>query len=109
LHYAWINPVADSISTDIGCKIDLPAGSMMLWDDDYAHLSSRDMNLYQASIRTRLREAATMVKGGKIFISVFNDNGSSRQIIEREGFQLYATVVRSFRWGKTTWKYNIKQ
>jgi hypothetical protein len=108
LHYAWLQPVTGSIKTDVGSKIDLAKGSVMLSNNDDENLSSRDEELYQASIRYRLREAVAMVKAGKIFINVRNDNELARQIIERTGFQPYATVIRRFRWGKTIWQWHFE-
>jgi CelD/BcsL family acetyltransferase involved in cellulose biosynthesis len=106
-NYAWLSPVAGLVGTDLGSKIDLPPGSISLWDD-YTHPASRGLGLHQAGIRTRLRDASRLVKDGRIFISVLADNGPSRHNIECAGFRWYATVVRRFRLGKATWEWNFE-
>jgi CelD/BcsL family acetyltransferase involved in cellulose biosynthesis len=109
MHYSWLSPVGGPTGTDLGSKIDFPPGSWSLWDD-FTYPASRGLGLHQASIRTRLCDAAPRLGGGgRIFINVLAGNRPSRHNIERAGFRCYAGLVRRFRLGKTIRKWNFER
>jgi CelD/BcsL family acetyltransferase involved in cellulose biosynthesis len=108
VHYAWFSPVSGPTGTDVGSKVDYPAGSMSVWDD-YTDPGCRGMGLHQASIRTRLHDGAGLALGGGIFCSVLANNGPSRRNFERAGFRLYATVVRRCRFGTKNWTWTFER
>ncbi len=105
MHCAWLGPAGGPTGAEIGGTLELPPESVML-GGDYTHPASRGLGLREASLCTRLRDAAASVgKGGGVFISVPAEDAPARSHVERLGFQRYASGVRQTRWGKTTTRW----
>jgi RimJ/RimL family protein N-acetyltransferase len=106
LHYSWLSFVSGFKATDIGDRFEFPAGSVFLWDD-YTHPKGRGRELHEASLRYRLRDAASAPGIEHIFIHVLAENTPSQRNIEALGFQLYATLTRRIRFGRRKWEWNF--
>ena len=87
VHYGWLVERQDkSHLAEVGHDFYLPPDSAVL-TDFYTHPVARGKGMYQQSLPQMLHDAA-LIRGTKhIFIGVLADNGPSRHVIEKLGFE----------------------
>jgi RimJ/RimL family protein N-acetyltransferase len=101
VHYGWlIERQQKSHLSEVGHDFYLPPDSAVL-TDFYTHPAARGKGLYQQSLRQMLHDAALIPGTKHIFIGVLADNGPSRHVIEKVGFEYrFSFFARTFG-GKT--------
>ena len=100
LHYSWlIERQGRTLLNEVGQELDLPPDSAMLYDD-YTDPGARGRGLQTESMRARLRDAARAPGTKAIFITVLADNGPSRHVIEKVGFEYQGSLFEEVRWGR---------
>lgn len=101
VHYGWlIERQEKSHLSEVGHDFYLPPESAVL-ADFYTHPAARGKGLYQQSLRQMLYDAAHLPRTQHIFIGVLADNGPSRHVIEKVGFNYQFSFFAQTTGGKT--------
>lgn len=101
VHYGWlIERQQKSHISEVGHDFYLPPESAVL-ADFYTHPAARGKGLYQHSLRQMLHDAALIPGTKHIFIGVLADNGPSRHVIEKVGFEYRFSFFARTIGGKT--------
>lgn len=92
VHSGWLVPRQEkAFFSEVDRSYKYPPGTAVLFDF-YTHPKARGMGLYQRALRQMLRDAAEIDGTKWIYISVLADNGPSRHVIEKIGFNYVESV-----------------
>jgi predicted GNAT family acetyltransferase len=98
-HYGWLWEREErSVLAEVGRALRLPPNSAMLFDY-YTHPAYRGQGLYGGSLRQMARAAALVADTEWVFITVHADNGASRRVIEKVGFDYRFSFFEERRLG----------
>jgi len=94
LHYGWVRPKASLyLLYEVGRQFSFPPASVGLWDF-YTHPNARGQGLYQQNLATMLHDLSKEYTYRYAYIGVVADNGPSRHVIEKLGFEYRGSIVR---------------
>ena len=100
LHHSWLIANTKEAGSEFGHRYAFAEPAALLWNG-FTHPAARGRGLHQASIRTRVRYAATHELAPNIVTGVRSDNGPSRHNIEKIGFEYVGSAWMKRRFGKT--------
>lgn len=87
IHCGWlIERQEKSILSDVGYELNLPPESAVL-TSYYTHPAARGRGLYRQSLTQMLHDASLIPETKHIYIAVLANNGPSRHVIEKLGFE----------------------
>ena len=99
-HYGWlIEEQRTNRFPEVGLECAFPAGTAVLYDF-FSHPAARGKGYYQSSLRQMARDAANLPGTQRILISVMADNGPSRHVIEKVGFQYIGSLFLEQKLGR---------
>ncbi len=105
MHWGWmIEKQQSAFLTEVKQWTELPDHCGVLYDF-YSHPEARGRGLYQRSLATMLKHASRIPTLQYVYIFVEADNGPSRHVIEKLGFDYQRSLFRqrclifSRRWG----------
>ena len=95
VHYGWLTRGRrKEFFTEVKSEFEYPEGSAVLYDF-YTHPDARGRGLYQKNIKHMLNEIRSLPRIQYIYISVLADNGPSRHVIEKLGFEYHCSLFYS--------------
>lgn len=101
LHYGWLEAHAKkSYFSEVEQSYEYPPGSAVLYDF-YTSPDARGQGFYQQSLSQMLQDSAENDGIEKVYISVLADNGASRHVIEKLGFEYLTSFHKTVRFGIT--------
>ena len=101
-HCGWLaQNVEKSYFSEVGAEYIYPPNSVVLFDY-HTHPEARGRGLYQRAILQMLKDAASVPEARRVYISVLADNGPSRHVIEKLGFDHECSLHRWVRFGQVT-------
>ena len=87
IHCGWlIERQEKSVLSDVGYELNLPPESAVL-TSYYTHPAARGRGLYRQSLTQMLHDASLIPETKHIYIAVLANNGPSRHVIEKIGFE----------------------
>lgn len=94
LHWGWmIEKQKSAFLTEVSQWTELPDHSGVLYDF-YSHPEARGRGLYQRTLATMLNHASRIPNLQYVYIFVEADNGPSRHVIEKLGFDYQYSLCR---------------
>ncbi|WP_167761403.1 GNAT family N-acetyltransferase [Duganella callida] len=103
-HSGWMSRQSASYMTEVKQQIELPEGSVTLYDF-YSHPDWRGRGYYRLTLSRMLRDAFASPATQYAYIMVLADNGPSRHVIEKLGFAFQAAYFLERRGGQErTWR-----
>lgn len=94
LHWGWlIEKQKSAFLTEVKQSTELPEHSGVLYDF-YSHPGARGRGLYQRTLSTMLKHASRIPHLQYVYIFVEADNGPSRHVIEKLGFDYQYSLCR---------------
>lgn len=100
LHYGWLIPRQEvSFVSEVGHEYAFPPNCSCLFDF-YTFPEARGRGLYYRTLRRMLADAAKIPGTEKVFITVLADNGPSRHVIEKVGFDYECSLFERIRFGQ---------
>ena len=92
LHVGWLLPRQEEAwFTEVGYRYTYPEPGAVLYDF-YTAPEARGQGLYQHTLRHMLADLSEMPAAGIAYISVLADNGASRHVIEKLGFEYVESI-----------------
>lgn len=106
LHYGWlIEQQQESFFTEVQQRFQYPEKSAVLYDF-YTHPAARGRGFYQKNLKQMLGDVGKLKDVKHVYISVLSDNGPSRHVIEKLGFEYQCSLFHSSIFGSSKkWTY----